>query len=386
MQHVRVDKTTSSHKVVLYIDQGEELYARSEKAERDVFGALINRALSDDRFLVLLSMRSNYYGYLQADEKLFSRAVRIDVPPLNEDNLRKVLTEPAKLFGVTFENTQLIEHIIAKSKGRPGALPLIADLMIDLWRRMQERGDGRLNIIDRHDFIRIGSALARRADAFLQQYPEWCLLVEKLFVFRLAIVPEDGEPIRRRMSREDATPEEWRVIEVLAEQDWRLVVTGGIFGEETAEVAHEVMLRDWSTLAAWFAREREFLTWRSRLGKALRRWIRLTTEHAEIYIYAVHPSDFPRLYEKFKTLDFDSYTRRRLVTAFLMGIDLFDAEGWLVDREEYLSPLEKSFVKASVEVDRSETGLRLVHQQKGDVNEVYRALRKRPPTTAPSCA
>src|SRR5574337_745929 len=92
----------------LYVDQGEELYARAGEQERRRFSELIAQAVRDPRLRAMMSMRSDFYGSLQNDAPLFRTRVQIDVPPLGEDGLREVVSRPAELLGARFEPKELI--------------------------------------------------------------------------------------------------------------------------------------------------------------------------------------------------------------------------------------------------------------------------------------
>jgi WD40 repeat protein len=78
-----------------------------------------------------------------------------------------------------------------------------------------------------------------------------------------------GGDTRRRATRTEIGEEAWRVVPALT--DARLLVTSfdDATGEETAEVAHEALIRHWDRLRAWLNEDREFLLWRQRLGTAL---------------------------------------------------------------------------------------------------------------------
>jgi hypothetical protein len=56
----------------LYIDQGEELYVRSEEQQRRRFSELLAEALPDPRLRAMMSLRSDFLGHLQGDEPLFA--------------------------------------------------------------------------------------------------------------------------------------------------------------------------------------------------------------------------------------------------------------------------------------------------------------------------
>ena len=229
-------------RIFLYIDQGEELYARTAVADRKRFSSLLADALDgpNQRLIVMTSQRADYYGELQANAALFKRTEKIDVPPLDADGLMQVLREPARVLGVTFESDHLIDQIVRSAEEQPGALPLLADFFTDLWERMRARGDGVLRVSDQREIIQVGAALAKRADQFLEQHPDKLEAVKRLFTLRLAHVPRQGEPVRARWEREaKANDAEWALVEELAGPDWRLLVAGEKDGKATAEVAHE---------------------------------------------------------------------------------------------------------------------------------------------------
>jgi formylglycine-generating enzyme required for sulfatase activity len=323
---------TPPPRVFLYIDQGEELYARSPLAERKRFSEIVADGLASNpqRLIVMTSQRADYYGELQANAALFSLTELIPVAPLNAESLALVLREPARVLGAGFESDDLVRHVVKSAEDQPGALPLLADLFTDLWERMRERGDGTLRVSDRREIIQVGAALSRRADEFLAKHPDKVEAVKRLFTLRLAHVPRQGEPVRARWTRDvrpGADPlidAEWALAEQLAGPDWRLTVTGEKDGKATAEVAHEVLLKTWPTLRHWLEDEREFLVWRGELEAR-----RKDYEHAG---------------------KGGAHQQRQ---ALLMGLALDTAKKWLAARGSDVEPADQSFIEASVSAERA---------------------------------
>jgi len=295
------------------------LYARTPKDQVERFSEIIVEGLADPRLVVMTSQRADYYGPLQANEVLFPQTERIDVPPLGAEALKTVLREPARALGVAFESDDLINYVVASAKDQPGALPLLADLFTDLWERMQVRGNGTLQVADRKEIIQVGAALSRRAEAFLAQNPTQIDAVKRLFTLRLAHVPRQGEPVRRRMVRASGREVEWQLAQTLAGPEWRLVVTAENEGEATAEVAHEVLLKTWPWLKGWLDGEREFLVWR---------------DDVEV-----------------RRKERDKARGRDRSRALLMGLQLIQAEQWLKTRRTDIDQGEREFVEESVRSD-----------------------------------
>jgi formylglycine-generating enzyme required for sulfatase activity len=323
----------------LYIDQGEELYARAPAAERKRFSEIIADGLAGgpQRLIVMTSQRADYYGELQANTAWSDLVELIDVKPLKADALALVLREPAGVLGVGFESDDLVNHVVRAAEDAPGALPLLADLFTDLWERMRERGDGVLRVSDRREIIQVGAALAKRADDFLAKHPGKVEAVKRLFTLRLAQVPRQGEPVRARWERaakpatDPAADAEWALAEELAGPDWRLTVTGEKDGKSTAEVAHEILLKSWPTLQRWLEGERDFLIWRGELETRRK-------DHEQ----AGKRDD--------KTGKADMRKQRQ---ALLMGLPLDTAKKWLTTRRGDIEAAEQAFIEASMRAERA---------------------------------
>ncbi|HLK26642.1 MAG TPA: SUMF1/EgtB/PvdO family nonheme iron enzyme, partial [Caulobacteraceae bacterium] len=332
-EHLRSARAlTPPPRIFLYVDQGEELYARSPPAERRRFSEIIAEGLAESagRLIVMTSLRADYYGELLANARLFDLAEKIDVPPLRPDALAQVLSEPARVLGVALESDDLISHVVRSAEDQPGALPLLADLFTDLWERMRERGDGVLRISDHREIIQVGAALSGRADQFLADNPDKVSATKRLFTLRLAHVPRQGEPVRARWERDagagadPALDADWALAEQLAGPDWRLTVTGERDGRATAEVAHEILLKTWPTLKHWLEDERDFLVWRGEI-------------EARRKDHAAAGAGGPRQQKQ----------------ALLMGLPLDTAKRWLTARRSDIDPADQAFIEASVKEERA---------------------------------
>ena len=235
----------------LYVDQGEELYARAEEAERQYFSNLLGEALSDERLHVMMSMRSDFLGFLQNDGPLFNARRLVETPPLSEDRLREVVTRPAQDLGARFESERLVDIIVRKTADDSvkdvGALPLLSYTLDDMWTAMVSRGDGLLRLPLQASFALEG-VLVDRAEAFLAANPGAEAALRRLLTLKLATVRGDGEPTRRRAPRKDFSDEDWRLVTKLTDYPNRLLVTATTgTGEPYAEVAHETIFRRWKS-------------------------------------------------------------------------------------------------------------------------------------------
>jgi hypothetical protein len=306
----------------IYVDQGEELYLRADKSRRRRFSELLAAGLEDPRLRAMMSMRSNFLGHLQDDEALYAVHRKIDVPSLREAELREVTTQPAELLSVRFETESLGLHVARaaaeESAGYDGALPLLSYLLDGMWSQMIARGDGVLRAPAALDEI-----FGIQAREFLARHPSSESQLRRIFTLKLSIVHEDGEPMRRRASRDEFSDEEWSVVNALADAPFRLVVTFTLdSGETYAEVAHEAIFRRWPTLRLWMAAEREFLVWKTELEADRRRW-------------QATPDD--------SKLD-----------ALLKGFALARAKSWALTRAEDFSAADYDFITQSIEAQDRE--------------------------------
>jgi signal transduction histidine kinase/CheY-like chemotaxis protein len=121
------------------------------------------------------------------------------------------------------------------------------------------------------------------------------------------------------------------------------VVTGRnpATGEETVEIVHEALIREWDLLREWLAAGREFRTWQERLRGAMRQW----------------------------------EASRRDEGALLRGGPLAEAERWLGERGEGIPAGEKDFIRASRtrEADEQQRWQRL-YEEARRAEEGLRAL------------
>jgi WD40 repeat protein len=346
------DDGAKPNRILLYLDQLEELYTGSARAApRDAarFSQVLADGLKDPRLIAFASLRSDYFGRLQADAPLWSVHELVNVPPLTRTALDEVVTGPAQALKVKFEDEKLPGRIVEAAaedaaKAR-GALPLLSYLLTDMWSKMVERDDGVLRL-PAHA-IDIGGVLAATAEKFLQIKPDAENSLKRLLTLRLALVPPEGDPVRRQALQSECSPEEWSLAEQLAEYPWRLVVTGerepeegSAGGEVTAEVAHEALLKAWPRLAQWLHDQRDFLVFKGEAERQERRW----------------------------------RTTNRLDRALLGGLDLDRAVEWLSKRAEDLSSDVRDFIQASIACDRTAKEKQIRFQRRVSVGAAIAAV------------
>src|SRR5262249_31783972 len=98
-------------RVLIYLDQGEELYTRAGPKDAQRFSEVLAEGLGENRLLASASLRADYFARLQADEPLFKSHEHVNVPPFDRAQLHEVVTAPARTLDVAFEDGQVTSRI-----------------------------------------------------------------------------------------------------------------------------------------------------------------------------------------------------------------------------------------------------------------------------------
>jgi hypothetical protein len=271
---LRAAQSQNEAKVLLVIDQGEELFVDSSSNQTDQFFSVLN-ALLDERlpFLAVMSLRSDYLGRLQQEPRLGAPFEQFSLKPMPLERVREIIEGPAKVAGVAVEDG-LVQTAVADARTQD-ALPLLAFALRELYDRFAI--GGRLTV---EAYRALGDAQAqlsplenavrRRADevvAAAKPEPEDLEALKRVFIPALVRVNPDGEYVRRPASVESMPSRAFPLIEQLAKA--RLLTILEAHGVRTVEVTHEALLRKWPLLRGWLDEERELLIGKARLEQDL---------------------------------------------------------------------------------------------------------------------
>lgn len=263
---------------LLLVDQFEELFTLcGDGTRRQAFiDALLAFAGP-----VVIGVRADLYGQLSVHPGL-ARAVadeQILLGPMTDAELRRAVTEPARLAGLRLE-PGLVDLVLRDVAGEPGALPLLSHALRATW----ERRDGRtLTVQGYQESGGVASAVARTADTLVDSLPDEQRPLVRTVFLRLTELGEGIEDTRRRERIEELVPQGTSpaAVEALLERLARArLVT---LGDGTAEVAHEILIRRWPTLRRWLDEDREGLRLHRRLGNAARLWAEGGREASDLY-------------------------------------------------------------------------------------------------------
>ncbi|MER5457047.1 hypothetical protein ABT008_19885 [Micromonospora sp. NPDC002389] len=266
----RVKHGSRHGRVLLIVDQLEELVTLSGPAERRLFLDQVASALRADRRLwVVATLRIEFLAELLAGEHAELFAAPTAVGTMRRGELVRVVEEPARLAGMGFA-PGLVDTIVEET-GTPDALPLLAYLLQELYLAV---GPG--NTVTRQRYRESGGvtgALARQADAVLAELRSR-YDVELILTTLLRLVSMDGgEPTRRRVPLAELSTEQRRIVDVFT--DARLLTSaadgdaGGV-----VQVAHEALFRQWAPLRQEVETRAEHLKRRAELERWAADWQR----------------------------------------------------------------------------------------------------------------
>lgn len=217
-------------------------------------------------------MRADFLDEASRDERLAQllREGTFPLAPPGAAALVEAIARPAEQAGVEVP-PKLIDAILDDVGAGPGALPLVAFCLSELWPQ-DEGAEPRLTLNSYEALGGLRGAIERRAGQILGELGEAERdALPDLFQHLVQVNP-DGTATRRRVTKVqlDAHPSVARLVEALV--DGRLLLTTGEGAEAQVEAAHEALFDSWPELYYWLVTNREFLQVRARVLADQQRW------------------------------------------------------------------------------------------------------------------
>jgi WD40 repeat protein/DNA-binding SARP family transcriptional activator len=268
-------------RVLLVVDQFEEAFTICrDAAERARFlAALAEAAQADNQVSVVVAVRADYYGHCAADPRLAGllAANHLLVGPMDEGELRRAIELPARRAGLQLE-PGLADAMISEVADEPGGLPLLSCALLESWQHRQGR---TLTLAAYQQAGGVRGAVARLAErAWLGLAPDEQAVARRILL-RLAGPGEGEGVVRRRVPLDEVTPTHDELSRAVlgALVDQRLLSVG----EDSVEVAHEALLREWPRLRGWLEEDVQGRALHRHLIGAAREWDRSGREPGELY-------------------------------------------------------------------------------------------------------
>ena len=325
-------KNPDNTRLVLVLDQFEELLATATSEKRQDFLEQLKELLEADLpITLLLIMRDDFFSRFakEAPPSLFEWVQRGFVhisADLDESELKEIIEGPAGKVGLQFEEglaEAVVKDVLAGGEraGRSTILPLLEFALTKLWER---RKDGYLTHEAYSAIGGVTGSLTQWADQAYQSLDQEGLgEMARRVLTELVSLGDERQGIpdsRRRRTFEDfgtetAENESARKV-VMRLEDARLVTTS--FDQqnkqETVEIIHDSLIREWGRLRQWLQEDRSFLVWDREIEKKALAW-----EEGK--------QDEGRL---------------------LRGLDLSEAENWQGKRGQDLGEAEERLIAASL--------------------------------------
>jgi WD40 repeat protein/uncharacterized caspase-like protein len=288
-------RTRTEPMVVLVIDQFEELFTLASPAEREQFLNLILEwlELAPDKFKVVITLRADFMASCleipQLANSIQSHSVLVP-PKLSTDDYRQAILQPAETVGLKVE-PELVEVLLQELDNSAADLPLLQFLLEQLW----EQRDGAKLTLQTY-LQQIGGlkgALEQKAGSIYESLDLEAQRCTQWIFLSLTQLGEGTEDTRRRVAKSDLIVPKYpvdlvdRTLKALT--DAKLVIVScaeNAKPEETeelphsglkpheisVEVAHEILIRHWSTLRSWLQENRARLSLQRQMESAARLW------------------------------------------------------------------------------------------------------------------
>jgi WD40 repeat protein/transcriptional regulator with XRE-family HTH domain len=289
--NVTVPKPGALGARLIVVDQFEEAFTLChDEAQRVAFFEKLLSLAEEPtgRTVVVIALRADFYSRCSQYAALREAAAAEQeyIGQMTSAELRRAIEEPAKRGGWEFE-AGLVDVLLndigayGATEPEPGGLPLLSHALLATW----ERRRGRTFTMEGYRASgAVRGAIAETAESVFtdQLNAKQQELAREVFL-RLTELGEGTSDTRRRATltelvrqAEEATQLR-SVLNMLA--DARLIT----LNEDTAEVAHEALTREWQRLHEWLTEDREGLRVHRHLTESAREWESRGREAGDLY-------------------------------------------------------------------------------------------------------
>jgi WD40 repeat protein/uncharacterized caspase-like protein len=285
--------------VVLVVDQFEELFTLAPSEDRQRFLDLLLGAMeyASDKFKLVITLRADFIAScleVPAMATLLQESSVLVPPNLSDRDYRRVIINPAEQVNLKVE-PELVEVLLQELSYSAGDLPLLEFVLEQLWEFRQE---GELTLTAYQQQVGgIKGALERKAQAVYESLDNQAKECARWIFLSLTQLGEGTEDTRRRVLKSELVVQKYpaalveRTLQALTTA--KLVVVnldeeeGSSRGEGdkgdamivalpasavTIEVAHEILIRHWSTLRWWLEENRSRLRSQRQIEQAAALW------------------------------------------------------------------------------------------------------------------
>ncbi|CAA6808230.1 MAG: Unknown protein [uncultured Sulfurovum sp.] len=275
---------TAKVKLVLYIDQFEELFtsANIDEAMQEAFINLLFKLFSSEHVWVVASMRSDFMSYLDNFPQLIAllndgAEYKLHFP--KETELGQIINKPAQEAGLSFgvdDNGKGLDDFLRESASRHQAsLPLLEYLLEQLWeKRDQEKN--QLTFEAYEALGKLEGAIGKKAGQVYEKLGSQAQKAMPELIIMLASVSDSSKNITaKRVSKRqiDKDPAIKACATALMAKDVRLLVSAkDKEGLEYYRVAHESLFSHWELAKETILVHKKDIYLRDQLEKRSQAW------------------------------------------------------------------------------------------------------------------
>jgi len=260
---------TAKQKLIIIIDQLEELFSSPNKKDISLFlNTLMNT--SSQNIAILMVLRADFLNealsYIQDIHLLQSSHYLLG--PISKENLKTVITQPAKLQNVKLE-AGLADRILSDLEEQTNNLPLLQFSMTQLW---DEQENGILKHKAYDHLGGVAKSIAQHAERI------WSTLNQKeqqdaQHIFMRLVTSTPNQADTKKLALKEELKEYWPVVSKLASYPARLlVITINSQKQETIEMIHEALIMHWQRLQLWLQEDRAARLWKEHFNQDYRLW------------------------------------------------------------------------------------------------------------------
>lgn len=251
---------SSDARLVLVVDQFEELFTVSASPQRDAFLTALVSATTvpvgpdgNPAALAVVVIRGDFVDRC-ADHVALADVLQdgqFMVGPMTKAELRRTVTGPAAAAGLALESglaDTILDDLGPQDRYGAGVLPLISQTLLVTWEHREGnlltiRGYGRGGEIEH--------AIQVSADGVYEALlPVQQDIAQRMFR-RMTVLSENGQYGRRRVARRELYTSEGRTADVDAVLNAFAAKRLVVVSETSVEIAHDYLLLAWPRLRDW---------------------------------------------------------------------------------------------------------------------------------------
>ena len=283
--------TARAKRVLLVIDQVEEVFTQAKQEQAQQFFAAIDHLAKVPECVTVLAIRADFYPELMASDLWPAvPGQRLEVVPLRGSELRSAIEEPAAAVSVRVQPA-LVERLLADAAGRPGVLPLLQETLVLLWagRRQRLLTLSAYEALGHGESSGLAVALATTADAAIATLDRQQRSVARRIFLRLVQLGDGREDTRRqqpvsalRAVADDQSTFD-RTLQYLVDRRLLTINGGGMRGDAEVDLSHEAIISGWPMLRTWLAESRAAELVRRKIESDANDWEQRGRDRASLY-------------------------------------------------------------------------------------------------------